>query len=773
MLGDGSNQGPKLTTQHSDILLHSSSVRVLLTLADPTLYLYGFSKSEYAERPPAIIRGSLTIQVYKPIKLKAINLKFSGVCRTEWPEGIPPEKTETCEVNEVFANNWEFFNAQTAEGTQSSCAHEVRPLAESDNNLSSVKSTNALEAMTSVVTRGRSSTLENSNSTNSHPQELKHYRVFQPAEYVYNIELLVPQRMPETIKANFGSVRWMFHLNIERHGTFRSNWSVSREIRVLRALGMSNLETSEPIVISRDWEDLLHYEIVIAGKAFSIGSDIPIAISLLPLAKVKCHRIRAYITEHVEYYCKNRRVHRVEPAHKFLLMEESAKDRGSSLLQFDGGLSRLTEIERTVQIPKKMTERRDVLRPNSNTEYIRVHHWIKIVMRLSRLDAPSTESGRTKCYEISIDSPITLIDKAVESANMLPAYGEPRSEPSVSTELRSYKEFVDESDARPIYFMRQPSYAPPPFDADSAPPDLPPPEYDIATAVDYDERYHAYLNNHRRSGGSEASSSTDDSASTQLERISAESRLSDKTPPAENTGPASSGQPRFSEIIWRTDNDSDPHVGKEQVEEVDDDDPLSTVPAPDPPSPPSAQNTSPIGVSPSPPNAHLANLPLHISKNSIPGWSPLSAGNASRLSSARIRGVPISSPGPSRRPSSTGAGIATPASYGSGAGSGRYYRQSSIVSIDLADQQGNRQMSRVSGITPLPGWYPLSRNNSSDSLGISISEYQGENIETPPSRDPLLGSIDSNGDMGAQYGDWDLEDDDASIISGYYNIAAS
>lgn len=114
-----------------------------------------------------------------------------------------------------------------------------------------------------------------------------------------------------------------------------------------------------------------------------------------------------------------------------------------------------------------------------------------------------------------------------------------------------------------------------------------------------------------------------------------------------------------------------------------------------------------------------------------------------------------------------------PASYGSGAGSGRYYRQSSIVSIDLADQQGSRQMSRVSGITPLPGWYPLSRNNSSDSLGISISEYQGENIETPPSRDPLLGSIDSNGDMGAQYGDWDLEDDGASIISGYYNIAAS
>lgn len=778
MLGDSNNHS-KRGLQHSDVLLHSSSVQVSLTLAEPTLFLYGFSKNEYGERPPALIRGSLTIRVFKPIKLKGITLRFSGVCRTEWPEGIPPEKTETCEINELYSNTWEFFNAQTAEGIQSSCAHEVRPLGENENSLSSVRSTNALEAVTSVVTRGRSGTTESSN--NSH--ELKHYRVFQPAEYIYNIELLLPQRMPETIKANFGSIRWLFHLNIDRHGTFKSNWSVTREIRVLRALGLSNLETSEPIVISRDWESALHYEIVIAGKAFSIGSEIPIAITLVPLAKVKCHRIRSYITEHVEYYCKNRRVHRVEPAHKFLLLEETPKERGGSLIEFDGSLSQVTEIERTVQIPRKMSERREVLRANSNSEYIKVYHWIKIVMRLSRLDTPTTESGRTKCYEISIDSPVTLIERAAESANLLPAYGESRSATSVTSELRPYQDFVNESDVRPIHYMRQPSVAPPPFDADTTPPKLLPPEYDTASAADYEERYHAYLNSHHlQTPDVEDSSSNGDSASASSDRIPDSSQNTERT---SNEAPQP-GEPHFSEIIWRTDSDTESNARNEGVE---DEDPLSTVPDPESQSP-----VSPVTPSSSSPGSHQdppqdpvaaqrsASPQLHTpsispnNKTSLPSRAPLSAGNMSRLNSLslRSRGMALPSPGPSRRPSASNYGSVK--SAGSGVGSGRYYRQSSIVSMDLADRPGSvdRRASRVSNVTPMPGWYPLSRNNSDGSLNISISEYQSDNLEStgPHGYAPLLGSVDSNADMGAQYGDWDLEDDGASIVSGYYNITA-
>jgi hypothetical protein len=81
-------------------------------LSEPVLYLTGFEASEYTERTPALLRGSLVVKLLKPAKIKTITLVFKGRARTEWPEGIPPRKTEYFDEKELMTHTWPFFNAQ-------------------------------------------------------------------------------------------------------------------------------------------------------------------------------------------------------------------------------------------------------------------------------------------------------------------------------------------------------------------------------------------------------------------------------------------------------------------------------------------------------------------------------------------------------------------------------------------------------------------------------------------------------------------------------------
>jgi hypothetical protein len=81
-------------------------------LAEPVLYLTGFEASEYQERSPAMLRGSLNVKLLKPSKIKSITLVFKGRARTDWPEGIPPKKADFFEEKDLMTHAWPFFNAQ-------------------------------------------------------------------------------------------------------------------------------------------------------------------------------------------------------------------------------------------------------------------------------------------------------------------------------------------------------------------------------------------------------------------------------------------------------------------------------------------------------------------------------------------------------------------------------------------------------------------------------------------------------------------------------------
>lgn len=258
----------------------------------------------------------------------------------------------------------------------------------------------------------------------------KGYRTFAPGDYVYSFELPLDSRIPETINVDLGSVKYELEATVERAGAFRANLVGVKEVTCIRAPTEGCLEQVEPIAISRKWEDQLHYDIVISGKSFPLGAQVPIAFKLTPLAKVQCHRIKVYLTENIQYYTANRKVHRMEPMRKIQLFEKRADSHsisaypGSTLRITAGGgvaydsrdaaargdenvardltslLGNLegeqnigpTEMEFNVQLPScsMMKDRGKYQRIHFDTTYqgIQVHHWIKVyTLRLAHQSA--------------------------------------------------------------------------------------------------------------------------------------------------------------------------------------------------------------------------------------------------------------------------------------------------------------------------------------------------------------------------------------------------
>jgi hypothetical protein len=483
-------------------LAAGNGVSVGVHLAEPVLFLQGFENAEAVPGNTAMLRGSLHVRVQKSAKIKAITLKFRGKAITKWPEGIPPKKSEFEETNTIMNHTWPFFNAQFDSAERSTGADHVQLAKGSDGAATSGSRLDPLSAHRSPNTSALNLTSRDAkklslqvNQSRSFgkgeaPKDgpsvaAKGYRTFLPGDYMYNFELPIDSRLPETIDVDLGSVKYELEATVERSGAFRANLVGSKEVTLIRAPSEGSLEQVEPIAISRNWEDQLHYDIVISGKSFPLGSQVPIAFKLTPLAKVQCHRIKVLVTENIEYFCSNKHVHRMEPTRKVQLFEKRSDSDPTSA--FPGSTMRITagggipydarvraargenvtptdttnllgnlhgdsnigptEMEFNVQLPSchtmKDKDRHQRLHCDTTYQNIQVHHWIKvcflhagpiplvltvfqIVMRLSKPD--QNDPTKRRHFEISIDSPFHILSCRATQANIsLPAYTSPES----------------------------------------------------------------------------------------------------------------------------------------------------------------------------------------------------------------------------------------------------------------------------------------------------------------------------------------------------------
>jgi hypothetical protein len=417
-------------------LASGNGVSVGVHLAEPVLFLQGFENSEAVPGNTAMLRGSLHVRVQKSAKIKAISLRFRGKAITKWPEGIPPKKNEFEETNIIMNHTWPFFNAQFDSAENSTGADHVQlakgpdsaptglsrldPLGRASPNMSVHNLTSKDAKRLSLQVNQSRSFGKGENPNNGPSVATKGYRTFLPGDYIYNFELPIDSRLPETIDVDLGSVKYELEATVERSGAFRANLAGTKEVTLIRAPSEGSLEQVEPIAISRNWEDQLHYDIVISGKSFPLGSQVPIAFKLTPLAKVQCHRIKVLVTENIEYFCSNKHVHRMEPTKKVQLFEKRSDSDPTST--FPGSTMRITagggipydarvraaqgenvtptdptnllgnlhgdsnigptEMEFNVQLPSchtmKDKDRHQRLHCDTTYANIQVHHWIKV-----------------------------------------------------------------------------------------------------------------------------------------------------------------------------------------------------------------------------------------------------------------------------------------------------------------------------------------------------------------------------------------------------------
>ena len=419
-----------------------NGVSVSISLAEPVLYLQGFDQNDSSSRNTTMLRGSLLLRVTKQAKLKSISLNFKGRSETDWPEGIPPRRVDFRDTTTIMNHTWAFFNAQMPQAEHSHCADIVQlqkgpsvatkevGVTGSSFDLFQRSASPAPGAPGMNPRDMKRLSLQNNQSRSFGKGDSmaggqsvvqKGFKVFHPGDYVYNFELPLDSRLPESIAVDLGNVRYELEALVERSGAFRANLLGSKELTMIRAPSEGSLEQTEPIAISRNWEDQLHYDIVISGKSFPLGSQVPIAFKLTPLAKVQCHRIKVFVTENIQYFTNNKRVHRLEPTRKVQLFEKRADGHsvssypGSSMritagggiaydhrvaaaegnedvprdntnllgnLDNDAGAIGPTEMEFNVQLPScyMMREKMKSERLHFDTTYqnIQVNHWIKV-----------------------------------------------------------------------------------------------------------------------------------------------------------------------------------------------------------------------------------------------------------------------------------------------------------------------------------------------------------------------------------------------------------
>ncbi|CAB4254576.1 similar to Saccharomyces cerevisiae YJL084C ALY2 Alpha arrestin that controls nutrient-mediated intracellular sorting of permease Gap1p [Maudiozyma barnettii] len=256
--------------------------------------------------------------------------------------------------------------------------------------------------------------------------------VFPTGEYVFPFEQLIPHTLPESIKVEYGQVKYQLKLEIKRFSMFKSSFLLSKPIQLIRSPSDTSIEESEPIIISKAWKDRLKYDILINSKDVILDAFLPISIHLAPTDKICMYRTRIYITESIEYYGNKKSIHRVEKTKKHLLAEhngpfndpdnknldrENFRNYGNLLEEETTGdlIDKIFEYQ--VFVPKNFNGYKQ-LHPDTTNEDIIVNHWLKIAFRVSFV-----VDGKTKFFEVSIDSPIRVLHRLCSHANtLLPNY---------------------------------------------------------------------------------------------------------------------------------------------------------------------------------------------------------------------------------------------------------------------------------------------------------------------------------------------------------------
>jgi hypothetical protein len=131
---------------------------------------------------------------------------------------------------------------------------------------------------------------------------------FQFGTYVFGFEFPIDSSLPETLKTGFGSVVYDLEVTVERPRILWPKLRGNLEVPVIRTLSEDSLEQTESALHSHSWIDRLKCDVLIKGRAFLIGSRIPISIRLTSLKEASCTQIKVYVIEKTKNLARRRRL---------------------------------------------------------------------------------------------------------------------------------------------------------------------------------------------------------------------------------------------------------------------------------------------------------------------------------------------------------------------------------------------------------------------------------------------------------------------------------
>jgi hypothetical protein len=269
------------------------------------------------------------------------------------------------------------------------------------------------------------------------------------------------------MQVDYGTISWKLRAFVHRPGAFHSKLSAERDVIIVACPTEEDTEDTESIIVERNWDQQLQYLISISGRAFFIGGTIPISIVLMPMDKVKVHRITVsiegvytffpiilmfrleiFIIERVEYFTRFQRLIRSDPPVRIVLLsirndgkvsipilplESSCPDvlRSSPLFELldpaeRRNADRLGELAADFMGPGPWKFHKDIKLPdscklmkfsNKNMQAtVRIGHLLKVILRLEK--APSLleeDSLKTKptLFDIVVQTPVLILSVRV------------------------------------------------------------------------------------------------------------------------------------------------------------------------------------------------------------------------------------------------------------------------------------------------------------------------------------------------------------------------
>ncbi|RGB23421.1 hypothetical protein C1646_677127 [Rhizophagus diaphanus] len=354
-----------------------------LKLVEPVIFFRG--KPE--EAVGCVLRGDLILNLAKDTNIRKLVMKFVGKTKTHWRE----DKKSISEEREIISHTWEFINSSK----KSNYNNTINPF--------------RIKSLTNKFSNSSLNSSSTYNSSSSYKTPLS------SGSHTYPFELFLPGSLPESANTELGTVTYYLKAK-----AYRSRLSpkirISQDVEILRTL--PDHINSQGIGFSREFDNLLSYEINIPKKAYPLGQKIPIDMKISPyIKKLKVTGVRIQVMEKTTYTSCGQKVtdsrevakQNLETFGKNKLMDdEEDGDIGNVFYQQTMDLT----------LPK-------CLRPvhySCTTPLISVAHDLKFSFLISLPRDPNVQNS-IKHAELKISVPITILScKAIEDYVILPSY---------------------------------------------------------------------------------------------------------------------------------------------------------------------------------------------------------------------------------------------------------------------------------------------------------------------------------------------------------------